>query len=218
MTLTCVCVCFLERIEKLQEDISRGRQESRWDYLRGAGALAEPKGTDELKIMGGFEQFTSNMIMKSQRDALGVVGERRGLVGPSEKSSMGSQRLRVKLGGEFGKEGTGSRRGCPRDLMDEEGDHMAIGNGDGVFPAASGAKAEGGAVKVGEGFGEGCERRGDGCGRDAVGQGVGGAHLGVEEAVAVTRGGAEGDPIRGLGRGVGGTLVVLGHAPTHASP
>ena len=52
--------------------------------------------------------------------------------------------------------------------MDEEGDHMAIGNGDGVFPAASGAKTEGGAVKVGEGFGEGCERRGDGCGRDTV--------------------------------------------------
>ena len=107
--------------------------------------------------MGGFEQFAGNMIVESQRDALGVVGERRGLVGPCEKSSMGNQHLRVELGGEFGKEGAGSRGGGTRDLVDEEGDHVAIGNGDGVRPAASGAKAEGDTVEGGEGFGERCE-------------------------------------------------------------
>ena len=39
---------------------------------------------------------------------------------------------------------------------------------------------------------------------------MGGAYLGVEEAVAVASGGAEGDTVRGLGWGVGGTLVVFG--------
>ena len=119
--------------------------------------------------MGGFEQFTGDMIVESQRDALGVIGEGRGLIGPREKSSMGNQRLRVELGGEFGEEGAGSRGGGTRDLMYEEGDHVAIGHGDGVLPAASGAEAEGSAVEGGEGFGERCKRRGDGGGRNAVG-------------------------------------------------
>ena len=62
-------------------------------------ALAVSIRTDELKVVRGLEELAGDVIVKSKREALGVVRQRGRRVGPCEHSTVGSKFVGVELGG-----------------------------------------------------------------------------------------------------------------------
>ena len=72
-------------------------------------ALAVPVRTDFGKFVGRLEQLAGDVIMKSKREALGVVRQRGRRVGPCEHSTMGSKFVGVELSSAFYKSGACAR-------------------------------------------------------------------------------------------------------------
>ena len=60
-------------------------------------ALAVSIRTDAFKVVRGLEELAGDVIVKSNGDALGVVGQRRGSIGPGEHGAVGDEVIRVEL-------------------------------------------------------------------------------------------------------------------------
>ena len=82
-------------------------------------ALAVSIRTDEFKVVRGLEELAGDVIVKSNGDALGVVGQRRGRVGPGEHSAVSDEVVGVELLGVLLQDGACARRHGAGDFVDK---------------------------------------------------------------------------------------------------